>query len=379
VAFERCEVDEFSGAGRNAEMKPTELMGIESETGSIAGVAVMKLRVFIFAGIAFSLLSPVSLACAQSARLDVVKSRGTLRCGVNPNFAGFALPDSAGEWRGFDVDMCRAVAAAVLGDSGKTQYVPLPAKDRFTALQSGDIDMLARNATWTLSRNTKLGVNFVATNFYDGQAFMVKTAANIKSVNDLDGASICLISGTDTERNLADFFSSRRMKFSTVAFENADNVAEAYLGGRCDAFLNDGTQLAAARLRTPDPKAHMVLPEAISMEPLSISVLNGDDGWANVVRWSFFAMVQAEELGLNSKNVREKTGGSNNPSVLRFAGKLEDLGAMLAVDRDWAVRIVEQVGNYAEAYDRNIGPLGIERGLNRLWKDAGLIVAPPMR
>ena len=339
----------------------------------------MKLRAFILAGIALSLSSLADLAWAQSARLDVVKSRGILRCGVNPNFAGFALPDSAGEWRGFDVDMCRAVAAAVFGDSGKTQYVPLSAKDRFTALQSGDIDMLARNATWTLSRNTKLGVNFVATNFYDGQAFMAKTAANIKSVNDLDGASICLISGTDTERNLADFFSSRGMKFSTVAFENADNVAEAYLAGRCDALLNDGTQLAAGRLRTPDPKAHIVLPEVISMEPLSISVRNGDDGWANVVRWSFFAMVQAEELGLNSKNVREKIDGSNNPSALRFGGKSEDLGAMLALNRDWAVRIVEQVGNYAEAFDRNITPLGIERGLNRLWKDGGLIVAPPMR
>jgi general L-amino acid transport system substrate-binding protein len=318
-------------------------------------------------------------AWAQTSRLDVVKSRGLLRCGVNPNFAGFALPDNAGIWHGFDVDMCRAVAAAVLGDSGKAQYIPLSAKDRFTALQTGDIDMLARNATWTLSRNTKLGINFVATNFYDGQAFMVKAASNIKSVNDLNGASVCVISGTDTERNLADFFGSRKMKFSTVAFENADNVAQAYLAGRCDAFLNDGTQLAAVRLRTPDPKAHVVLPESISMEPLSISVRSGDDGWANVVRWSFFAMLQAEELGLDSKNVRSRIAASTNPNILRFAGKSEDLGAMLFLDRDWAVRITEQVGNYAEAYDRNIRPLGIERGLNRLWNDAGLMIAPPMR
>ena len=298
---------------------------------------------------------------------------------MNPNFAGFALPDSAGHWRGFDVDMCRAVAAAALGDSAKTQYVPLSAKDRFTALQTGDIDMLARNATWTLGRNTKLGINFVATNFYDGQAFMVKTASNIKSVNDLNGASICVIAGTDTERNLADFFGGRKMKFSTVAFENADNVTEAYLAGRCDALLNDGTQLAAVRLRAPDPKAHIVLPESISMEPLSISVRNGDDGWANVVRWSFFAMVQAEELGLDSNNVRSRIAASTNPNIVRFAGKSEDLGAMLGLDRDWAVRIIEQVGNYAEAYDRNIKPLGIERGLNKLWSDAGLMIAPPMR
>jgi general L-amino acid transport system substrate-binding protein len=339
----------------------------------------MNFRASLLAAIALLAPSLVQSADAQQPRLDAVKARGVLRCGVNPNFAGFALPDSAGRWRGFDVDMCRAVAAATLGDAGKTQFIPLSAKDRFTALQTGDIDMLARNASWTLGRNTKLGINFVATNFYDGQAFMVKAASGIKSVKDLDGASICVIAGTDTERNLADFFSSRKMKFSTVAFENADNVTEAYLAGRCDAFLNDGTQLAAVRMRAPDPKAHVVLPESISMEPLAISVRAGDDGWANVVRWSFFAMVAAEELGLESKNVRARIAASESPSIMRFAGKSEDLGAMLALDREWAIRIVEQVGNYGEAYDRNIKPLGIDRGLNRLWSDAGLMVAPPMR
>jgi general L-amino acid transport system substrate-binding protein len=339
----------------------------------------MTLRATLLAGVALVLPALVQPACAQSSRLEVVKSRGALRCGVNPNFAGFALADSTGRWRGFDVDMCRAVAAGVFADAEKTQYVPLSAKDRFTALQTGEIDVLARNATWTLSRNTKLGVNFVATNYYDGQAFMVKTASGIKSVNELDGASICVIAGTDTERNLADFFASRKMKFSTIAYENADNVTESYLAGRCDAFLNDGTQLAAVRLRAPDPKAHVVLPEAISMEPLSISVRNGDDSWANIVRWSFFAMVDAEDLGLDSANVRSKIGASTNPNVLRFAGKSEDLGSLLGLDREWAVRIIEQVGNYAEAYERNIKPLGIERGLNRLWKDAGLMIAPPMR
>ncbi len=339
----------------------------------------MRFKVSILAGIALALPLLAQVANAQTSRLDVVKARGILRCGVNPNFVGFSLPDNAGQWRGFDIDMCRAVAAATLGDAAKIQFIPLSAKDRFTALQTGDIDMLARNASWTLGRNTKLGINFVATNFYDGQAFMVKAASNIKSVNDLNGASICVIAGTDTEKNLADFFASRRMKFSTVAFENADNVTEAYLAGRCDAFLNDGTQLAAVRMRTPDPKAHIVLPESISMEPLAISVRAGDDGWANVVRWSFFSMVAAEELGLNSKNVRTKIASSTNPSIMRFAGKSEDLGSMLSLDRDWAVRIVEQVGNYGEAYDRNIKPLGIDRGLNRLWNDAGLMVAPPMR
>lgn len=338
----------------------------------------MRFKFSVLAGIVLAL--PLAQAAeAQSSRLDVVKARGILRCGVNPNFVGFALPDSAGQWRGFDVDMCRAVAAASLGDAAKTQFIPLNAKDRFTALQTGDIDMLARNASWTLARNTKLGINFVAINFYDGQAFMVKAASNIRSVNDLNGASICVIAGTDTEKNLADFFAGRKMKFSTVAYENADNVTEAYLAGRCDAFLNDSTQLAALRTRTPDPKAHVVLPEALSMEPLAISVRAGDDGWANVVRWSFFAMVAAEELGLDSKTVRTKIGASTNPGIMRFAGKSEDLGSMLSLDRDWAIRIVEQVGNYGEAYDRNIKPLGIDRGLNRLWNDAGLMVAPPMR
>jgi general L-amino acid transport system substrate-binding protein len=318
-------------------------------------------------------------AWAQSSRLDVVKTRGVLRCGVNPNFAGFSLPDSKGEWHGFDVDMCRAVASAVFGDAKKTLFVPLSAKDRFAALQTGDIDMLARNASWTLGRNTKLHVDFVATNFYDRQAFMVKASSNIRSAAELNGASICVIAGTDTEKNLADFFAGRKMKFSSIAYENADAVAEAYLAGRCDAFINDGTQLAAIRFRTPNPADHVVLPEALSTEPLAISVRAGDDGWANIVRWSFFAMVAAEELGLDSKNIRSKIASSTNPTVLRFAGKSEDLGASLSVNRDWAVRIVEQVGNYGEAYDRNIKPLGIERGLNRLWNDGGLMIAPPIR
>src|SRR5437868_10452895 len=195
------------------------------------GVEIMKFKVSVLAGFVLAAAASVSAAWAQTSRLDVVKSRGVLRCGVNPNFVGFSLPDSSGHWRGFDVDMCRAVAAAVLGDAAKTQFIPLSAKDRFTALQTGDIDVLARNASWTLSRNTKLGINFVATNFYDGQAFMVKAASDIKSVADLNGASICVIAGTDTERNLADYFGSRKMKFSTVAFENADNVTEAYLAG----------------------------------------------------------------------------------------------------------------------------------------------------
>ena len=338
----------------------------------------MKLRCILIAGIAAFFVSQPAWVWAQSSRLQVVKSRGTLLCGVNPSFEGFSLPDSKGQWHGFDVDICRAVAAAVFGDATKVTYVPLSAKDRFTALQSGDVDLLARNATWTLTRNTQLGVNFVATNFYDGQGFMVKADLNIKSVRDLDGASICDIAGTDTVRTLADYFHSHGMKFSSVSFEDANNVSQAYFSGRCDAITSDRSQLASARSRAPDPKAHIVLPEIITNEPLSPAVRAGDDSWANVIRWSFFAMVQAEALGLQSTTVRATISTSQDPDVLRFAGKTEDLGGMLGLDREWAVRIVEQVGNYGESYDRNIKPIGLDRGLNRLWKDGGIIFAPPI-
>jgi general L-amino acid transport system substrate-binding protein len=339
----------------------------------------MKVSHVLTAGIVALCVLQASVASAQSSRLDVVKSRGNLLCGVNPSFAGFSLPDSNGQWRGFDIDICRAVAAAVLGDVTKVKFVPLSAKDRFTALQSGDIDLLARNATWTLTRNAQLGINFIGTNFYDGQGFMVKANSKIKTAKDLDGASICVIAGTDTERNMADYFRSQKMKFSSVSFENADNVAQAYFSGRCDALINDRSQLAATRSIAVDPSAHVVLPDIITTEPLSPSVRAGDDKWANVVRWSFYAMIQAEELGLESKGVRATVASSTNPAVQRFAGKLEDLGAVLGLDRDWAVRIVEQVGNYGESYDRNIKPIGLDRGLNRLWKDGGIIFAPTLR
>ena len=281
----------------------------------------MKLRCILIAGIAAFFVSQPAWVWAQSSRLQVVKSRGTLLCGVNPSFEGFSLPDSKGQWHGFDVDICRAVAAAVFGDATKVTYVPLSAKDRFTALQSGDVDLLARNATWTLTRNTQLGVNFVATNFYDGQGFMVKANSNIKSVRDLDGASICDIAGTDTVRTLADYFHSHGMKFSSVSFEDANNVSQAYFSGRCDAITSDRSQLASARSRAPDPKAHIVLPEIITNEPLSPAVRAGDDSWANVIRWSFFAMVQAEALGLQSTTVRATISTSQDPDVLRFAGR----------------------------------------------------------
>ncbi len=334
---------------------------------------------------AFGLLALAPLApsfaqpASSSAMLANVKAKGSVRCGVNPGLAGFSFPNRDGSWQGLDVDICRAVAAAVFGDARKVQYVPLSAKDRFTALQTGEIDLLARNATWTLARNAQLGITFVGTNFYDGQAFMVKANSGTKSVNDLKGASVCVIQGTSTEKTLADYFSSRKMAYEPVSFADADAVAQAYLGGRCDALTSDQSQLTAVRSLTPDPKAHVILPEIITKEPLSPAVRNGDDGWANVVRWSFYAMVEAEELGLSSKTVVGMAGTSTDPAVQRFVGKIDSLGPMLGLDKEWAVRIVEQVGNYAESYDRNIAPIGLARGVNRLWRDGGYLVTPPVR
>lgn len=311
--------------------------------------------------------------------LDVVKERGTMRCGVNPGLAGFSFPSRDGKWQGLDVDVCRAVAAAVFGNAEKVTYVPLSAKDRFTALQTGEIDLLARNATWTLSRNAQLGINFVGTNFYDGQAFMVKAASGVKSVGELKGASVCVIQGTSTEKTLADYFNSRGMAYEALSFANADAVSEAYLKGRCDALTSDQSQLTAVRSLTPDPTAHVILPEIITKEPLSPAVRSGDDQWANVVRWSFYATVEAEELGIDSRNVRQMAETSKEPAVQRFTGKLDAFGPMLGLTREWAVNIIEQVGNYAESYDRNVKPIGLERGVNRLWRDGGYLITPPVR
>lgn len=316
---------------------------------------------------------------ASSGQLASVKARGTVRCGVNPGLAGFAFPDSAGRWRGLDVDACRAIAASVFGDAGKVDYVPLSAKDRFTALQSGEVDVLARNATWTLTRNAQLGINFVAVNFYDGQAFMVKRGTGISSATQLAGASVCVIQGTSTEKTLADYFRARSMKYEVVSFADADAVAQAYLSGRCDVMTSDQSQLSAVKSLFSDPSAHVILPEIITKEPLAVAVRNGDDQWANVVRWSVFAMLEAEELGIDSKNVEELAASSTDPGIQRFVGKSDNVGAFLGLDRAWAVRIVRQVGNYAESYERNIKPIGLDRGVNRLWRDGGYMITPPVR
>jgi general L-amino acid transport system substrate-binding protein len=317
-------------------------------------------------------------AAAQSTA-QAVRSKGYVQCGVNTGLAGFSQPDSRGVWRGIDVDVCRAVAAAVFGDASKVRYTGLTAQQRFTALQSGEVDILSRNTTWTVSRDAGLGINFVGTNYYDGQAFMVPRKLNVKSAKELNGATVCVQPGTTTELNLADYFRANRMTFKPVVIEKLEEVLNAYFAGRCDVYTTDQSGLVAVRAsRAPSPADHVILPEVISKEPLGPAVRHGDDQWFDIVKWSLFAMMEAEELGLTSKNV-EQQASSANPSIQRFVGATGDLGKMLGLDNRWALQIVKQVGNYGESFDANLKPLGFERGLNRLWTQGGLIYAPPIR
>ena len=323
-------------------------------------------------------LSPVA-AHAAAPTLDTVKAHGVVRCGVSTGFPGFSLPDSQGVYRGLDVDVCRAVAAATLGDAGKVQYVPLTAVQRFTALQSGEVDVLARNATWTYTRTAQLGLTFTGVNYYDGTGFMVAKASPVAHVKDLSGATICVQAGTDTLLGVQDYFSRNKLKFSLVTFENVDTMKAAFVGGRCDAVTSDSTQLIGIRSSLPAGTEYRLLPEIVTKEPLSPAVRGGDDQWANIVRWSFFAMVNAEELGLTSENVKAEAASSTDPNVQRLVGKTGDLGKMLGLDPAWALNVVAQVGNYGESFQRNLEPLGVERGINRLWRDGGLMFAPPLR
>jgi general L-amino acid transport system substrate-binding protein len=318
-------------------------------------------------------------AFAQSPTLDAVRARGALRCGTSPGFPGFSMPDSRGIYHGIDVDVCRAVAAATLGDATKVQYVPLSAVQRFTALQAGEVDVLARNATWTYTRSTQLGLVFTAVDYYDGQGFLVANTAKIAHVTELDGAAICVQAGTDTQSVMQDYFSLHGMKFEQVAFEAVDQMKDAFAAGRCDAMTSDATQLVAIRSGMQHAADYRLLPEIISKEPLAPAVRSGDEQWGNVVRWSFWAMVNAEELGLTSVNVQEKAATSPDPDVQRLTGKAGGLGKMLNLDNAWALNIVTQVGNYGESFQRNLGPLGVERGYNRLWRDGGLMFAPLLR
>jgi general L-amino acid transport system substrate-binding protein len=315
---------------------------------------------------------------AQST-LDAVKAKGFVQCGVNTGLAGFSQPDSKGVWKGIDVDLCRAVAASVFGDASKVRYTPLTAQQRFTALQSGEVDLLARNTTWTITRDTSLGLNFVGVNFYDGQGFMVPRKLNVKSAKQLNGATICVQPGTTTELNLADYFRANRLTFKPVVIEKLEEVTNAYFSGRCDVFTTDVSGLVSVRgSRAPKPEEHVILPEVISKEPLGPAVRHGDDRWFDVVKWSLYAMIEAEEMGLTSKTI-DQALASKDPAVQRFVGASGDIGKMLTLDNRWAFNIVKQVGNYGESFDANLTPLGFERGINALWTKGGLMYAPPIR
>ena len=317
----------------------------------------------------------------KSKTLKNTQSKGFVRCGVSQGLPGFSNADAAGNWTGVDVDVCRAVAAAVLGDASKVKYTPLSAKERFTALTSGEIDILSRNTTWTLSRDADIGLTFVGVNFYDGQGFMVRKDSGINSVEDFaNGISACTNIGTTTELNMRDFFNSRGISYEPVAFEKADEVVAAYDSGRCDTYTTDKSGLAAQRTKMTNPDDHMVLPETISKEPLGPVVRQGDAVWEDIVRWSLNVMIEAEEYGINSANA-DMMKTSENPQIKRLVGSEGELGAAFGLDNDWSLRIIKQVGNYGESYKRNIADTGIlpNRGPNQIWTKGGLLYVPPAR
>jgi general L-amino acid transport system substrate-binding protein len=324
----------------------------------------------------------VSSQMAHAQTLKTVKDRGTLSCGVSQGLPGFSAPDDKGEWTGIDVDVCRAIAAAVFNDPSKVKFVPLSAKDRFTALQSGEIDVLSRNSTWTVSRDTSLGANFTGVTYYDGQGFLVKKSLKVNSALELNSASVCVQTGTTTEQNLADYFKGNNMKYEVIAFGTADEAVKAYESGRCDVFTDDVSGLYAYRLKLASPADHGVLPEVISKEPLGPMVRHGDDQWFDIVKWVLFAMVDAEELGITQKNVDDLARTADKPELKRVFGAEGNLGEQLGLTKDWVIRIVKAVGNYGESFDRNVGPgsrLNIARGLNQLWNKGGIQYAPPIR
>lgn len=313
--------------------------------------------------------------------LDTVKKRGYLKCGVSAGLAGFSNPNSAGEWEGIDVEVCRAVAVALFNDPKKVKFSSLSASQRFTALQSGEIDLLSRNSTHTLTRDTSQGLNFAPVVYYDGQAFMVRKKDGIKSALELTGASVCTQQGTTTELNMADFFRSHKMKFKPVIFESNEETNQAFLKGRCDALTNDSSGLAAQKSKVKNPNDYMILPEIISKEPLAPAVRHGDDAWFDVVKWSIYAMIEAEEIGLNSANV-ESFLQSKDPRIRRFLGVSAGNGKALGLNEKWAYNIVKKIGNYGEIFKRTVGadsPLKLNRGLNALWSKGGLMYAPPVR
>ena len=321
-----------------------------------------------------------STGAFAGARVDAIKARGELICGVNTGLGGFSIADSTGKWVGLDVDICRAVAASLLGDGNKVKFVPLNAQQRFTAVQSGEVDLLSRNTTWTLTRDTQLGLNFAATTYYDGQGFMVPKSLNVTSAKQLAGASVCVQPGTTTELNLADYFRANNIQYKPVVIENLAEVNAAFFAGRCDALTTDASGLASVRKNdAKNPDDYVILPEIISKEPLGPAVAQGDEQWTDIVKWTVFALLEAEEYGITQANVEEMAKTSTNPNIKRVLGATPGMGKAIGLDEDWVVKAVKAVGNYGEVWTRNIAPLGLPRGVNNLWNKGGLMYAPPIR
>jgi general L-amino acid transport system substrate-binding protein len=347
---------------------------------------ILMKRLIVGFAFAAAVIANGAIAHAQDkpkerGTLQNVKDRGTLSCGVSQGLPGFSAPDDKGNWTGLDVDVCRAIAAAIFNDPAKVKFVPLSAKDRFTALQSGEIDVLSRNSTWTLSRDTSLGLNYTGVTYYDGQGFLVRKLLKVNSALELNSASVCVQQGTTNEQNVADYFKGNNMKYEVIAFGTADETIKAYESGRCDVFTSDVSQLYAERLKLAAPSDHVVLPEVISKEPLGPVVRHGDDQWFDIVKWTLFAMINAEELAITQKNVDEMAN-SPKPELKRIFGSDGNLGEQLGLTKDWVTRIIKAVGNYGESFDRNVGAgsqLNIARGLNKLWNQGGIQYAPPIR
>ncbi len=342
----------------------------------------MKLKNgLVILAVVMLLVTLPALSCWSGETLDAVRAKGYVTVGVNGSLFGFGQPDAKGVWKGLDVDTGRAIAAAVFGDANKVKFIPLTAVQRFTALQSGEIDVLCRNATRTLSRDTSMGLNFVAVNYYDGQGFMVAKKLGVKSAKELDGATVCVLPGTTTEQNVADFFRTHGMKWKPVVIEQTAELAKAFFAGRCDVLTSDASQLAGIRAVAPNPNSYIILPEIISKEPLAPAVRHGDDQWRDIVDYAVLAMINAEELGITSQNV-DAMLKSKNPKIKRFLGVIKGNGKALGLDEKFAYNIVKQVGNYGEVFARNVGvntKLGLKRGLNALWTKGGLMYSPPFK
>lgn len=342
----------------------------------------MTKTVFFGAVAAAAVLASTGAYAAEGDTLRTVKQRGELICGVNPGLVGFAAPDANGNWSGFDISLCRAIAAAVVGDPNKVRFVPTTGQTRFTALSSGEVDVLTRNSTWSYQRDTELALDFPAVNYYDGQGFLVRKDLGVTSAKELDGATVCIQTGTTTELNLADYFRANNITYQPVNIDSNAEGEQQYLAGACDAYTTDASGLAATRAAFADPENHIILPEIISKEPLAPAVRHGDNNWGDIVRWTLFALVAGEEYGVTSANIEELSKSSTNPEVQRLLGQTDNLGGMIGLDAEWAKRAIMANGNYGEIFAATIGeqtPIGLARGLNALWTQGGLMYAPPFR